>query len=433
MNVNTPMGGREVLRFIPVGRGGISSTQFTNVILSSRARTSAVRPTLVATSIETGVRLETFNVPYAVCSLAFAVKDLGRLPIVEVPINDVVTVDDDARLRGSVVIVDPNVIDGRTYEHVVYAINEAGIKQRLSSTTTTHRKLPSGRVDTKISDLSIASDGNVDVSFTVQSEINDTTLDTVRELLVQNDTIRYFEGDIAKQRKLLKRLVIHAVQRVDLTTGQRDDFGQLSGTTFSDAALRDKRAIEAPVKGHRYRYEVYVMVRSPETVLTDVIKDAVDPTTKKPYTFSPAKFQHPVALEKGIITSKPGLAFRFGLDEMTFGMLGLTSSFDVSIGTTDVSLSGASVQRFDPVTLVITWNINGDAEKIDHFLILKEVNNVRTLVSRSHALGGTSTFTSYVPFTARDTGELRYLIIPVTNDYDTLDAIYTNSIVLGET
>lgn len=433
ISIGRPTGVTEIYRVVPVGPTGQRSPEYANVVVNPSIRSVVSSMSVAGMSVATGVRIDVFNIPHDTASVLITVEDLSDSEPLETIVGSAQRVDEEIRKQGTLSIIDPNVVDGHRYRYAAHSIDENGLKRRLSTTFIEHRRPQIGRVDTKITDLSIVSTGVTDVSFNIASIVNDTTLDLVKDVLTRNDTIRYFDNDVQRQREFLKRLLVHGIQRVNLTSGQRDDFGQISGDFFSDAATRDKRAISPPVRGAKYRYEIYVMLRSPETVIEGILKDAVDPATKKPYVYSPGKFLHPVALERGLLTSRPGLSSRFGLDEMLFGSIGMTFELTVSIGSDNIVVTDASVERFDPETLSVTWSIDGTNDIIDHFLIVKEVNRVRTIVGKAHALSNTSTFTFYAKMTERDTGELKYIITPVSNAYETLASVYTNSIVIGET
>lgn len=432
INVQKQSSITRIFRVVPIGSTGQRSLEFSNAVSLANVRNNVSSVSISALSTTTGIRLDIFNVPQNASAVVVKSRCFDEKSSVETIVNKPIIVDESVKKSETSSVIDQNVIDQRTYEYTLYIIDENGVERKQNSTLIKYERPQLGRVDTKITNVNVVANAPTDVSFNVASIVNDTTLDIVKKILSNDDNLRYFNDDIQKQRDFLKKLLVHGVQRVNLKTGQRDDFGQITDTFFSDAALREKRSIDAPEVGVKYRYEIYVMFRDPETIIDEIEKNAVDQTTKKPYTFSPRKFLHPVALNHGLIATKNGISQRFGIDEMLFGSVGMTAELNVTVGSENVVILNAFVEKFDPRTLVISWSIDGIKSIIDHFLIIKEVSGIRTIVGKAHALSDMMTYTYFMNITSRDAGEIRFNIIPITNDYDTLASIYTNSIIVGE-
>jgi hypothetical protein len=155
-------------------------------------------------------------------------------------------------------------------------------------------------------------------------------------------------------------------------------------------------------------------------------KSKVDPVTKKPYTFSPAKFLHPVVLKRGVIVSAIGLKSRYGQDQMFYGSIGLTKTIDVTFDKDPAQVIDVNVTRVSKDYNALSWRLDGDVSLIDHFIVMKEINGIRTIVGKAHSEFPYGNCNVYHKLTGRDMGELMYVIVPVLNTYDTGPIVKSN-------
>jgi hypothetical protein len=262
------------------------------------------------------------------------------------------------------------------------------------------------------------------------TEVVDTNQDIIKALLQRQDIYEQFQDDVLREREFLKSLIAHNVQRVDLTTGAREDFGVLTTTSFDDETLRKNQSIPVLKLGHKYRYEVTALLRTPESMFETLQKTKTDTITKKPYTYSPAKFMHPVTLKRGVLVTSSGLKTRFSKEAMSHGAIGATESIEVSFDEDVARVLDASVARFDSDLNVVTWKLRGSIDQVDHFLIMKEVHGVRTVIGKAHSEFAYGNCQYLHQLTARDAGSLVYVIVPVFNDYKTGAGAFTNSVIV---
>jgi hypothetical protein len=158
------------------------------------------------------------------------------------------------------------------------------------------------------------------------------------------------------------------------------------------------------------------------------VKNAVDPTTKKKYTYYPAKFHHPITLTIGNITSPQTLIAHYPKSQFSFGNVGNLASVDVSFANDSVYITESSSEAFDRKTNVIRWSINGSPETIDHFIIMKEFLGQRTVIGKSHAINDTTTFRFFHELSTSDIGEFVYIIVPVFANYAVGQESKTNTV-----
>jgi hypothetical protein len=292
-------------------------------------------------------------------------------------------------------------------------------------------KTAPGKVDIRVSDMNVVNDVNEpNITFRMRSNIIDENIDTILALMKRQDIKEYFNNDIGKEREFLKGLIAHNVQRIELDTGKREDFGVVVDEFFDDKEFRKNNAVSPLKYGRKYRYEIATLIRAPETMLEKFVKEKVDDVTKKPYQFKPSKFLHPVVLKRGVLVTAAGLKTRYTKEPMSHGFIGTIETVEVSFDDQPARVNNASASRFDTNLNVVTWKLEGSIDQVDHFLIVKDVHGVRTLVGKTHSEFEFGNCQYLHPLNSRDQGELRYIVIPIFNDYTIGTQTVTNSVIV---
>jgi hypothetical protein len=130
-----------------------------------------------------------------------------------------------------------------------------------------------GKVEISVSNISILEN---DIKFNISLNIFDNDIDQIKSLLERQGINVYFENDIQKQRDQLKNLLACSVHRINVTTGEREDFGVISDFKFSDFEMRKKTTVKPLIPGEQYRYIINAVTRSPETVFESFEKTDLD-------------------------------------------------------------------------------------------------------------------------------------------------------------
>lgn len=431
VQVDMPRNSAALYRVIPVGLHGTRGFEFTNVVVKPSRYRPIKAVALVAYPIDVGVRLEARHIPQHVVAIEFKVRNasIHESEYTNVA-GDVFLIDDTVRTSDYITVVDRNVSPNNIYEYVVRLIYASGTSELAGSAIIEFLAPEPGKVDTRIENIAVTQGAEPNVTFTMTSDIIDSNIDIVKALVQQQGIYDQFKDDVTREREFLKNLIAHNVQRVDLTTGGRDNFGVITTPSFSDVDLRKKQAIGALQIGHRYRYEVTALLRAPETMFESLSKEKVDNVTKKNYTFNPAKFLHPHTLKRGMIVSAAGLKTRFAKEAMSHGTIGTTEVAEISLDSVLPSVLDASASRFDKYLNVITWRVEGSIDDIDHFIIMKDVHGVRTLIGKTHSefLNGNCQYLH--PVGRRDVGALIYIIVPIYNNYRTGTSAKTNTVIV---
>ena len=430
VQVDRPLNSPALYRVVPRGKQSVQGFEFTNVAVRPSRYVPIRACSLTAHQVDTGVQLEARHIPPRVVALQFLRWNLTTNETDPTTVGDNVGfIDDSTRQADLLATIDTNVQFDHIYAYQVRLIYNDGHTADFGDATIEFIKPSPGQVDTRIENLQVSHDVIPNVTFTVNTITVDTDLDVVKKMLENQGMESFFTGDISNQRDQLKKLIAHQIHRIDLTTGHRDNFGILTTPQFDDNALRKNQAIGPLVYGHKYRYIVYPLLRAPETLFDNFRKEVVDPVTKKPYTFYPAKFLHPHTLSRGVIVSSKGVALRQAKDPMAHGIIGSIEQVEVSFDRDAASITEATASNFDKYLNVISWKILGNVNQVDHFLILKQVHGIRTLLGKAHSefMNGSCQYVHKI--TKHDVGAIQYVIVPIFNDYRLGTQAVTNTLI----
>jgi hypothetical protein len=431
IQVDLPRQSPALYRVIARGRQSMQGFDYTNVAIRPHRYSPVRAVSLTAKQVDTGIQLEVRHLPtnaVAVTFLRWNLTTFDDAPSIEG--TDVGFIDDAVRRADLLTTIDTDMTLNNIYRYVARVIYKDGSTNDFGNALLEFIQPSPGQVDTRIDDLNVSHDVVPNVTFGIATITVDTDLDAVKKMVENQGLTPFFQGDIQEQRDQLTHLIAHSVQRIDLNTGERENFGVLTGNTFDDGALRKNQAIKPLVYGHRYRYEIYPLLRAPETMFDSFQKEATDAVTKKPYTFFPAKFLHPHTLRRGVIVTANGAKQRHAKDPMAYGVIGSITSVEVSFDEDSARVIDPVAANFDRKLNVISWKLLGDIHQVDHFLILKEVHGMRSFIGKAH-----SEFTNGIcqylhPITNHDVGSLRYVIIPVYGDYKLGAHATTNTLLV---
>lgn len=429
--VDMPRNSTAIYRVIAVGSRGTVSFEYTNVVVRPSHFTPVKALALTAHATDTGVQIEARRIPPQVIAVEFLGRNRTTFESNFANIgSDVFVISDEIRSLDYLTIVDRDVSPNNVYEYVANVNYADGRVEKTGNVIIEFLQPTPDKVDTRITNVVVSHLPDPNVTFDVSTEVVDTNSDVIKMLLQRQDIYDLFKDDVAKEREFLKSLIAHNIQRVDLTTGLREDFGVVTVTGFNDNALRNNQAIQPLQIGHKYRYEATALLRAPETLFDNFVKTKTDEVTKKTYSFNPGKFLHPLALSQGILVSPVGLKTRFVKEPMGHGAIGSTQSIEVGLDDDLGVIIDAASYRFNNELVLINWRVQGSIDQFDHFIIMKEANSVRTIIGKSHSEFQYGNCQFFHVLTPHDTGELVYVIAPVLNDYTPGASVQTNSVVI---
>jgi hypothetical protein len=434
IKVDVPLLSTAIYRVIPVGIQDTQGFEFSNVVLKPPHYTPLRSVALTGLQIDKGIQLEVRNIPQRCVAIQFLRWNMTTFQNVACPTfvkGDAAFIDAAARQADLITVTDTDIQVENVYRYVARLIYLDGDVEDFGHVLLGFVQPAPGQVATTITNLVVTHDNVPDVSFTINTVTSATNMDAIKSMLTNQDLLQYFQGDIQAQRDQLTNIIAHTIDRVDLTTGTRESFGTVTVSDFTDSALRKSQAVSALQYGHDYRYEIYPLLRAPETMFDSLVKSAVDPTTRKSYTYNPSKFLHPLALgSQGVIVSPDGAQRVYGKDPMSFGVVGSITTVRASFDNDIARVINQIVTPFNRSLNIITWQVQGDIAQIDHFLVMKTVNGVRTTVGKAHSEFPYGACQYFHQVNKRDDGAVSYVIVPVMNDYQVGPAVTTNTVLV---
>lgn len=427
-----------IIRVIPVGEYETVGSEFSSVVIrpdqginklvsgdhtvSSRRFSHA---SMTSRITQTGVTLDIRKIPFDVAMIRIIRRDISAGDGVLKTIGVLSTVQD----RDVYTVIDDTVIPHSTYEYYCDLVFADGESVRATNEIVEFRPLTSDLIVTNITDVNVfTNNSDFDVRFNVSAHIVPTTLDTVKNALEKQGLSDLFSDELLKERDALTGLITYHVSRVNLTTGERETFGVLPSTSFSDAELRAVNAVQPLRKNSAYRYEVMTLMRQPETMFSEFTKVAIDKHSNREYSFRPYKYRHPIVRKHGNIGDPSSIRAHYASDEFSFGYTGSIAMLDIDLSADSTRISYARASRIGSSTVEVMWKIVGDIETIDHFLIAKNGIGGREIIGRSHTQQDGAEFYFYHTLEDDEIGDVSYIVIPIMSDFSKGAEIVTNRV-----
>lgn len=415
-----------VFRCIAVGPTGELAQSFSSVVVNPRndvgktARNDLFSSvSVVARNDRGGVVVEIRSVSPGIIAVSMLRRDLTiheRTPTRLTRDDGVILLSESS--LAPLTFLDDAVKPGHVYEYSCVFIDRFGTSYPASSVAVIeHVTFIDNLVDTSIRNalLTVIDDDDIDYTFDVITNLITTDLQAVRGLLDAQEVLSFFSSEVKDERDLLQKLLAHQVVRHDLTSGVVESFGVMTGENFSDKALRKINGVAPLRRGNTYRYEVYALLRAPETLLNALTSSKS--SAGKTYTFKPSKFLHPLALQAGNITNASSRQRNHARDEMTFGRVGNIAENELSLSTEAAEIVEFGVEKLSARRIALRWKLAADQDVYDHFLIGKEALGVVSMVAAVHNVPRSGKFEHVHEITRSDVGSLRFFVIPVKNDY----------------
>jgi hypothetical protein len=268
--------------------------------------------------------------------------------------------------------------------------------------------------------------GIPDVSFTPEAIVLQDQIGRFKQLSEQIS--KSYGIDIVNQKNsIFDKLILFEVTRYNKTTGDVAYLGVVSNREkFIDSERSPAFLAKKVVAGNEYQYVLNPLLRDPASILEGE-KNIVDIETKKSYNFDPVKQLHPIKLKKGTSVSKSYLESS-GKDEAIYGRIGSSYSVDVSYKLASSRILNFEATRANTKKVYLKWSVQGNEENFDHFIILKQIENVRTTIGKSHSLSK-NLFYVY-ELSQSDVGNIKFVLIPIHDDYSVGDVIYSNNLLI---
>ena len=434
-----------IYRFVPVGPQEEPSAEFTNVV-SPGVRKSGIaiqkveRPTfagVISHVVKEGIRIQIVNIPPGPIAVRIVRRDrtlhqIKDSDFVSIPHEtskkDIVLVDGE-NTPGS--FLDTDLVQGHTYEYCCKLIYDTG-DEVLATGCDFIEFIPlsEGVARTRVTAPTLVNrEGGTDVTFNIFTKVLAKDLEIVKDLLEKQGLAELWQDELKNEKDSLQDLIAHSIRRVDLTTGQSEYFQTFTGVNFSDFDNREISSVSPLRTGHRYRYYVSALLRAPETLFEDNAKEFENKIGLKVNAL-PLKFKHPIVKLLGNIVTPATLKTNHSKDPFEFGNIGNLVTVDATLENLRPRLTRARAIKFNNRTNIVRWEVLGDKNLIDHFIIILDRNGQEEIVGKSHAIFDADFIEFIDKIEADETGSMRYRIIPVLTSYEHGAPVITNEVLI---
>jgi len=337
-------------------------------------------------------------------------------------------------------VLDYNVIHDRRYEYSIkYKLNDGTIKD---SAFKVHKYVDSSRyksLQTTLSDLTMTmTNEGPSITFKIGSvsvEENNNLIQRTLSQSFQTGLADVFQKEFEKLKNKLQDLTFFKVTRINLSVSPaiEEEFKDiLSSGEFNDnASTRKNSGISDINPNYDYMYEVRGYYKNPISLLKDLVITVPsqikigDGTKKKTYKFKPYKWLQQKTLNAGILSAESADGTLIQSSIVEDGDLGVVASVRVDKLEKLLELKSINAKRVDMKTIVLNWKIESSIEHYDHFVVVKESNSKRKILTTTQNLRHVDSID------LSEVGTIIYYVTPVYNDYTVGSTVRANTIIVN--
>ena len=380
------------------------------------------------------------DVPPQVVAIDLLRKDLSMRS------NDYTTVESNRRISNSntsipYIFTDMGLVNGRDYAYSVSFTFSNGIKKTSSKKhVMRYLNVTQNIVDTIISPPIVQPTDNngYDVKFTITKNYIKEYQNKFQKMLFDQGYESSFINDIIANKSRLGYVLATTVFRTNKSTSEVEYFGVVDSNNFSDASVGGPLGIKPVVPGNKYEYTILTYGRLPESINDTAKQTLVNAATGQSYTYAPAKWSHPIVLNNGILpwqnnpqnTNDAFLQY-FASNPFSFGDILDIDTVEVSVPDMSPTLSNAKATYLTENVVGLEWKVNGNKDKIDHYIISLQVNGQSKIISSVHNFFPNSTCYFFDQLTDGECGNLIYYITAKYFDGEEGTTITTNNLVIS--
>lgn len=337
--------------------------------------------------------------------------------------TDAVLFDDKEEVKNLIDFTLSDLIPYHTYEFSAKLLFKNGIEIKSPESSLLEYVPFPAQINAEIVD-EIVTENNV--QFSIQTELLQDQIGQLNELL-ETVSAQYQQDLLLNRPAEFDRFLAFSITRYNLSRGDVEYLGIIKNNDlFVDSAKSSQVSAKPLTPGDSYRYIIYPLIREPEEVINEDV-EAKDEETKKPYKLNPRKNRHPLTLIKGTVVTTTFIN-NDSKDDMLYGLVGPAIIFDASIDLQFPAITNVFLGQLDQKRLILSWNVSGDLSLIDHFIIAKEIDGVRTIIGKSHAFNDSLNF--IYNLTNHDLGNVRFVIMTVNYDYSSGKNAVSNYVLI---
>lgn len=430
-----------IYRVIPYNNSGVIGGEFTSIVsksertpLANNTRKKQLKPIFVGLSytfVDNGISVEVRNVPNGPIVIILQRYDLTLHEKEPSYIGNPVLLNTLQHNNSVTTIVDSTVNPGHFYEYNIKFLYKNG-ESEISSDflIVEYLAVQNNIVNTTTSQPVIKqANNNLDVTFTINSSLVQTNIDLIQSAMQNQGIFNLYQQDIINNKQDFQNLLGYEIIRFNLTTGEMENLGVTTNISFSDQAVGGPRTVKPLSAGEEYRYVITTYIRDPETTIPTFTR-TVQTSTNTSYTLTPSKWYHPITLTKGNITTSDTLTTNYSKNDFTFGTVGDITIVNVSLTSAMPTVSSLVLSNIGNTAVLVEWKVQGDTNKIDHFIITKEILGMRTIVGKNHNISKNGSFQFVEDIEKNEHGMLSYYVLPVYYDYHRGTEIKSNQVIV---
>ena len=430
-----------IYRAISVNSNGLLGSEFSSAVVENFrgivAKTSAVNQkpcfvTISSTILPSGISLKLSNFPSEPIAFELKKRDLslGEKTFTSISIPTLL----DSLQSSSIVVEDTSLSLKHIYEYVVFLHYKTGeIKQSSSRHIVSFKPVSSNIVSIEVSPVDIQQSGGneIDVTFSITKKVIQNSADQVKNFLTKQGFLGEFQDDIIANREKLGNLFAIGLKRQNLSTGELEDFGILEDDeNFSDVQAGVIAGTKPLQAGYEYKYMLTAYARNIESLLPKLVKTNSDIPNLE-YSYTPSDWTHPITLEDGNLVTEGSLKRNHSSKSFSFGSIADSKEFQVSLAEVLPSIYDGKA-KFLPgrKSVLVQWKVQGNINKIDHFIIVLDILGMKTIVGKSHNVSNSNYFQFLDTLDNQESGGLTYFIVPVYFDYSRGVELKTNQVIV---
>jgi len=330
--------------------------------------------------------------------------------------------------------IDKDVKPGNVYEYKVNLVFPDGHEATAPTTSIIEYSPVTNNIAvTKVSNITATSyEGLADITFDIEYSLSETNFELVKKLFSEQKLTLEYQTEIISNKNKLTTLLAYKVLRTNLTTGEVENFGIISDKKFSDRKFGLSRSVKNLDSSSEYFYTIITYVRNPETVLQGYARtvNTISEGIKSSYSLRPYKWYQPVTLSEGSVVTSRTLQANHSKSELEQGAVVDIRYIPVAVSNILPAIESALASKIKEDTIYIEWQVIGDLEKIDHFIVILDIMGMKTIVGTAHAISTNKSFAFVDPLTNGEKGQLEYTIVPVYYDYEQGKSFKTNTVIV---
>ena len=398
-----------------------NSSEFEDVVFKSPGKKLSSKLIVIPRLIQTGIRVSIINnsLPEVI-----AAKLLYRDATIKNKnfsfSNQIATFNSN---NSNNAITINNLTPYHVYEITTKLIFKNGVEVMSNYSSFLEYVPYSGDINSEISQLTV----DKDVQFNINASILPDQIGMINSLLSQTNA-SYEVAALRDRPAEFDKFIAFSIIRYNLDRGHVDNLGIIAnGETFVDSSRSLQVSAQQLIQGDRYKYVIYPLVRNPYDVINENV-ELRDQETRKMYKINPRKHHHPLTLIKGSVITKRFLD-KNPKDDMLYGSIGTSIEVDIITPKNLPKIQNFIVSFLDKKRLILSWSLSGETTLVDHFILMKEINGVKSIIGKSHCFDDNLDFIHEL--TNHDLGNVRFILNPIYQDYSSGASEASNYILIN--